>query len=127
MKLLLDTHTILWFLGDVDKLSKTALSSILNPENEKYVSIASAWELAVKIGLGKLYFEGGVDNFFSTVEENGFEILPVKRNYIKQLEELPFYHRDPFDRMLIASAAVEEMCLISTDKEFMQYSVLTLW
>jgi PIN domain nuclease of toxin-antitoxin system len=117
MKLLLDTHTILWFLGDVEKLSEAALSAILDPENEKYVSIASAWELVIKISLGKLSFEGGIANFFMTVEENDFEILPIKGEYIKQLEELPFHHRDPFDKMLIALATVERMCLISIDKK----------
>ena len=127
MKLLLDTHTILWFFGDVEKLSEAALSAILDPENEKYVSIVSAWELVIKISLGKLSFEGGIANFFITVEENGFEILPIKREYIKHLEKLPLHHRDPFDRMLIASAAVEEMSLISSDKEIIHYDVPNLW
>jgi len=127
MKLLLDTHTILWFLGDVEKLSKAALSAILEPENEKYVSIVSAWELVIKISLDKLSFEGGIANFFMVVEENGFEILPIKREYVKQLEKLPLYHRDPFDRMLIASAMAEGMNLISTDKEVIHYSVSNIW
>jgi PIN domain nuclease of toxin-antitoxin system len=127
VKLLLDTHAILWFLGDVEKLSEAALSAILKPENEKYVSIASAWELAIKIGLGKLSFEGGITNFFTTVEENGFEVLPIKEEYIKRLEKLPFHHRDPFDRILIASAITEGMKLISADREVIHYGVSNLW
>ena len=121
MKLLLDTHIVLWFLGDVEKLSKSALEAILNPENEKYVSIVSAWELAIKINLKKLTFEGGVANFFTMLADNGFELLPVKEDYIKRLETLPLFHRDPFDRMLIVSAMSEGMRLISTDESIQQY------
>ena len=127
MKLLLDTHTILWFLGDVEKLSKAALSTILEPKNEKYVSIVSAWELAIKISLNKLTFEGGMTNFFMVVEENGFAILPIKSEYVIQLGKLPLHHRDPFDRMLIASAIVEGMSFISTDKEVINYNVSNIW
>jgi len=127
MKLLLDTHAILWFLGDVEKLSKAALSAILEPKNEKYVSIVSAWELAIKISLDKLTFEGGIANFFMVVEENGFAILPIKRDYVIQLGKLPLHHRDPFDRMLIASAMSEGMNLISIDKEVIHYGVSNVW
>jgi len=93
MKLLLDTHTILWFLGDVNKLT----------------------------------FEGGMANFFMVVEDNGFAILPIKREYVIQLGKLPLHHRDPFDRMLIAFAMAEGMNLISTDKEVIHYGVSNIW
>jgi PIN domain nuclease of toxin-antitoxin system len=123
MKLLLDTHIVLWFLDDVEKLSETALAAILEPENEKYISIVSAWELAIKINLGKLTFEGGIAHFFTVVEENGFELLPVKKDYIKLLETLPLFHRDPFDRLLIASVMSEGMKLISSDANIRRYNI----
>ncbi|MDR0315284.1 MAG: type II toxin-antitoxin system VapC family toxin [Treponema sp.] len=123
MKILLDTHIFLWFLDEVEKLSEPALTAILEPKNEKYISIVSAWELALKINLGKLTFEGGIAHFFTMVEENGFELLSVKEEHIKRLETLPLLHRDPFDRMLIVSALVEGMNLISSDSNIHRYNV----
>lgn len=127
MRYLLDTHTVLWFLDDVDRLPKAVLETILDPANDKYVSIASAWELAIKISLGKLRFEGGVDHFFKVVAENGFELLPVKKGHVKRVETLPFLHRDPFDRILVASAMAEDMCLVTADGSVRQYDVASLW
>jgi len=123
MKLLLDTHIVLWFWDNVEKLSKETFSAITEPANEKYISIVSAWELAVKINIGKLTFEGGIANFFNMVEENGFELLSVKEDHIKRLETLPLHHRDPFDRLLIATAISEQMTFVTSDKEFAQYRV----
>ncbi|MCL2245051.1 MAG: type II toxin-antitoxin system VapC family toxin [Treponema sp.] len=123
MKFLLDTHIVLWFFGNVKKLPDKVLGIIMNPKNEKYVSIASAWELAIKINLGKLTFEGGVSNFFSVVEENGFKLLYIKEEHIKQLETLPVFHRDPFDRILIASAICERIKLVTTDDDVMRYGI----
>ena len=127
MNCLLDTHVVLWFLGDNEKLSKAAFDAILEPANEKYVSIVSAWELAIKIGLGKLNFEGGVENFFRTVSENGFSLLPIKEEYIKQVEKLPFLHHDPFDRLLVASVLSEDMSLITTDENIHRYDIPCIW
>ena len=123
MKLLLDTHIVLWFWDNVEKLSKEMFSAITEPANEKYISIVSAWELAIKINIGKLTFEGGVANFFKMIEENGFDLLPVKEDHIKHLETLPLHHRDPFDRLLLATAISEQMTFITSDKEFAQYGV----
>ena len=127
MKCLLDTHTVLWFFHNVEKLSGTAFKNIVDPANKKYVSIISAWELAIKISLGKLTFDGGVKNFFDTLEENGFELLPVTKRYVEQVEVLPFIHRDPFDRVLVATAIAEKMSLITADDNIRQYNVSWLW
>jgi len=127
MRLLLDTHTVLWFFDDVERLSESAYKAILDTENTKYVSIASAWEVAIKISLSKLHFEGGAANFLAMVEENGLSILPIKHEYVKLLESLPFFHRDPFDRMLIASAVSEGMCLISADANIHKYDTTIIW
>ena len=127
MRLLLDTHTVLWFFDDVEKLSGTAYKAILDSENEKYVSIASVWEIAVKISLNKLRFDGGTAGFLAALEENGFTILPIKAEYVKLLESLPFFHRDPFDRILVVSAISEGMCLVSADMNIQKYGAAIIW
>jgi PIN domain nuclease of toxin-antitoxin system len=127
MNYLLDTHAVLWFFGNVEKLSKKALEAILEPTSKKYVSIVSAWELAIKISLKKLNFEGGVDNFFKVIDENGFELLPLNEEYIKQVEILPLHHRDPFDRLLIATAISEEMSIITIDENIYNYNISYVW
>jgi PIN domain nuclease of toxin-antitoxin system len=127
MRLLLDTHTVLWFLDDVKKLSDTALRAIIDPSNEKYVSVATAWELAIKISLQKLRFNGGAANFFKAVEENGFRMIAVRREYVEIVESLPFHHRDPFDRMLVATAILANMTIITTDAAIRAYDVDCVW
>ena len=127
MKYLLDTHTILWFFDHVEKLPETVLKAIIDPVNRKCVSIVSAWKLAIKISLGKLTFEGGVSEFFNMIDENGFELLPVKAEYVNQVEALPFLHRDPFDRLLVASAMSEKMTLITADVNIQRYDVAWVW
>jgi len=127
MKLLLDTHVVLWFFSDVEKLSKKAFDAVLNTANEKYFSIVSAWELAIKISLGKMHFDGGIAELLSIVEDNGFVLLPVKAEYVKLVEVLPYIHRDPFDRMLVASAMSENIPIISADINMQQYSIPIIW
>jgi len=124
---LLDTHTVLWFFDDSGRLSKKAIDAILDAESKKYVSIVSAWEMAIKINLGKLKFDGGVTNFFSKIAENGFELFSVTEEHIKQVESLPFLHRDPFDRLLIASAISEKMTMITGDTNIHQYKIFWVW
>ena len=82
MRYLLDTHIVLWFFDEIEKLPKSTYHSILDPSSEKYVSIVSAWELAIKIGKKTIDFDGGVSEFFRMVDENGFELLPVRREHI---------------------------------------------
>jgi len=127
MKLLLDTHTVLWFFNNVENLSKTALDAILESTNDKFISIASAWELAIKISLDKLVFEGGIEQFFSVADVNGFELLPIKEKHLKHLENLPLHHRDPFDRILITSAISEGMHLMTADANIHRYEVPWIW
>jgi PIN domain nuclease of toxin-antitoxin system len=127
MRLLLDTHAVLWFLDDVKKLSDTALRAIIDPANEKYVSIATAWELAIKISLQKLSFNGGTANFFKVVEENGFIMTAVRREHVEAVETLSFHHRDPFDRILIATAASADMAIVTADANIRAYGVNCIW
>jgi len=127
MRLLMDTHAVLWFLSDAEKLSAAAFGAILEPSNEKYVSIASAWEFAVKLSIGKLKFEGGVECFLNILEDNGFGLFPIKGKHIVRLENLPFHHRDPFDRMLVATAMSEDMSIVSGDSSLSLYGVPIVW
>ena len=124
---LLDTHTVLWFFDHVEKLSKTAINAILEQKNKKYVSIASVWELAIKISLGKVTFEGGIDNFLNAIGENGFELLPIEEEHIRQVEMLPLLHRDPFDRILVASAISDSLSLVTADENIHQYNISWVW
>jgi len=121
------THTVLWSFNEVEKLSKTAIDVINDLANKKYVSIASAWELAIKISTGKLVFDGGTDLFYRTAREYGFGLLAIRQKYVKTLETLPFLHRDPFDRILVASALTEGLCLLTADTNIHLYDVVCLW
>jgi PIN domain nuclease of toxin-antitoxin system len=127
MKCLLDTHTIIWLATNSDRLSDSAKRAILDAENECSVSIASAWEVAVKCSLGKLRLEGGVSEFFRIISENGFSLIPIKSEHIECVEALPFHHRDPFDRLLVASAVTEEMSVITADENLPKYGIPVIW
>jgi len=123
----LDTHVVLWALGKKAQLPEAVAHAILDPSNEKYVSIASAWELAIKIKTGKLVFDGGVERFFHSIGENSIGLIPITEQHVKQVETLPLLHRDPFDRILISSAMTEGMCLITADTNIRLYDVSSLW
>ncbi|MDQ3373513.1 MAG: type II toxin-antitoxin system VapC family toxin [Acidobacteriota bacterium] len=128
MKLLLDTHTLLWFIAGNTNLSAFARSLIEDVSNEKFVSIASIWETAIKISIGKMSLSTPFDILFPhQLEINGFELLPVKVEHTSVVTTLPFHHRDPFDRLLIAQVIEEKMTLVSVDEIFDDYSVKRLW
>jgi PIN domain nuclease of toxin-antitoxin system len=125
---LLDTHTFLWFFDDNEKLSQNAKDLILDKNNEIFISIASIWELAIKINKKKYSFDGGIIALMNMIKENGFTILhTIKINYIKILQDLPSYHNDPFDRMIVATAIFENMAIITADQDIKRYNVKTLW
>ncbi|MCL2105907.1 MAG: type II toxin-antitoxin system VapC family toxin [Oscillospiraceae bacterium] len=128
MNVLLDTHTILWALEENEKrLTKRAFNAILSPGNQRFVSMASAWELAIKINSGKLSFEGGAKNFICQIESNGFLLLPIERTHVCRVESLPFHHRDPFDRLLVAAALCEGLTIITADENIPHYGVPCIW
>ena len=124
---LLDTHTAIWFFNGNDSLSEIAKKIILDTSNVKYLSIASVWEVAIKISIGKLDIIGKTKDFISDAENSGFTILPIRTAHLCALETLPMIHRDPFDRLLVATALAEEMRLITADKNIAQYDVSQLW
>ena len=124
---LLDTHAAIWFFNGDNAISETAKKIIFNPSNAKYLSIASAWELAIKIGLEKMKFTDKASGFISLAENNGFTILPIKTTHLSTLETLPMIHRDPFDRLLVATAIAEKMTILTADENIVKYNVGQIW
>jgi PIN domain nuclease of toxin-antitoxin system len=128
MRLLLDTHTLLWFCEGSSSLSISARSAIEDPANQTHVSHVTAWEVAIKVSLGKLSLAIPYQDLFpGALLTNGFAVLPADFRHYNQLLSLPFHHRDPFDRLLIAQALVEGMTLVSSDPHFRAYGVPVLW
>ena len=128
MRLLLDTHTVLWFALNDPSLSATAMSLILDPAHEKLVSPASDWEIAIKISAGKYALAVSFEDFFrGAIDDNGFRRLPIELRHTAALTTLPYHHRDPFDRLLAATALVEGLTLVSADSAFDAYGVTRLW
>jgi PIN domain nuclease of toxin-antitoxin system len=128
VRLLLDTHAFLWFILADPKLSLTAFTLITDPANQKHISPASYWEIAIKIRLGKYSLPGPYEAFMSQqILQNNFDILPITVSHTAVLTALPFHHRDPFDRLLVAQAMVEGIPLLSVDPALNAYPVTRLW
>lgn len=128
MRLLIDTHALIWFCEGNAILSQTARAAMLDESNERFISHATSWEMAIKFSLRKLDLKIDYETFFPGVlEANGFQLLPSCYDHYQALINLPFHHRDPFDRLLIAQAQVEKLTLITCDPEFATYDVPLLW
>ena len=125
---LLDTHSFLWWVLEDPRLSNVAHQFIANPENKVFVSVASAWEITIKAGIGKLQITGTPEMFIEKhIASNGFQVLPIELKHAVHTFQLPFHHRDPFDRILIAQSRIEQMPLLTADSLITQYTVNTLW
>ena len=120
MKLLLDTHALLWWLDGGTKLSRPAFRSIQDPENQVYVSVASAWEIVLKKTAGKLQAPDDLD---AELLRHRFEKLPVDFQHVSELQRLPPIHRDPFDRMIVAQSRVEGLRIVTRDDNMAAYAV----
>jgi PIN domain nuclease of toxin-antitoxin system len=126
--LLLDTHALLWFLWDDSQLSSTAKKEIEDPENRKLVSIASCWEISIKVGLGKLDLGEPSSSFLlREIALNNLEVLSISLEHATRVEEIPMLHRDPFDRLLVAQAICDSLVLVRADPIFDKYGVPRLW
>ncbi|MCX6182711.1 MAG: type II toxin-antitoxin system VapC family toxin [Bacteroidetes bacterium] len=123
MNLLLDTHILLWFIAGDKKLSQKQIKEISSPNNKRFVSIASVWEIAIKLSLDKLEIKGGFQTIQEFFIQNDVEILSIEFHHLNKLMKLPKHHRDPFDRIIISQALAEKLILISNDKFFEQYKV----
>ncbi len=120
MRLLLDTHALLWWLEDSPDLARTAYEAIANGENDVVVSVVSPWEMAIKTALGRLRVSG---DLLSSLEKSRLVILPVSLDHALAVASLPLHHRDPFDRMLIAQAKVEGLTVVTRDPRLEPYGV----
>ena len=126
MDFLLDTHILIWFLEGDQKLSINHRNAILNNPDKTYISISSIWEIAIKKSISKLETDFTIQETISLIEENGFELLQINCNHCYEIATLSLLHRDPFDRMLIVQAFVEDLTIITVDQHFKQYPVKVL-
>lgn len=128
MQLLLDTHALLWWINDAEELSAKARKAIANGDNDCFLSLASCWEIAIKCSLGKLTLAQSVEQFIpDQLHRNGIRLLPIDFRHVAKVAALPFHHRDPFDRLLVAQAASEKMTLVTADQAMTRYGIKCLW
>ena len=128
MRFLLDTHTFIWWVADDPQLSLSAKTIISNPDNEIYFSVVSAWEIIIKVGTGKFSLSEPPEIYIpSRITSNQFETLTVQMPHILRINGLPNFHKDPFDRLLIAQSLVEDLSLITVDQAIAQYPLKTIW
>ncbi len=128
MTVLLDTHAFLWFVLDSPQLSDTARELIADPASDVLVSPASYWEIAIKVSLSKLDLHASYEEFMARgIEGNQFDVLPINTRHTAVVSKLPFHHRDPFDRLLVAQATVEQLAIVSADSALDAYEVTRLW
>lgn len=128
MRLLLDTQAFIWVVSAPERLSQRARKAIRDPINEVHVSAATAWEIAIKVRTGKVAIAGDLQRFVpDEMAANSFSALPVTIEHALRVAALPMIHRDPFDRLLVAQAAVEELALVTSDGQVRRYPVRTIW
>lgn len=126
-KLLLDTHTFLWYFQDDRRLSLETIELLENPENNLYLSIVSLWEIAIKINIGKLHLECTFQELLTLLDRFNIKVLPITVLNIESYLSLPLHHRDPFDRILVAQVMNHSLILISCDIVFDAYSIQRAW
>jgi PIN domain nuclease of toxin-antitoxin system len=128
MKVVLDTHAFLWWITDDDQLPSSARSIIGNRENELFLSAATGWEVAIKAKLGRIHLPAKVDSFIAKqLELNDIYSLPIHMSHALNVYNLPNYHRDPFDRLIISQAQLEKMSILTTDPQIARYGVKVVW
>ena len=120
---LLDTHIFLWSLDEIKRLTKEVTKILKDPQNRIFVSVATAWEISIKHKKGKLPLKTTLEECF---RKSNFEVLEINLPHILQLENLPNYHKDPFDRMLVAQAIIEKLMIITQDEKIKKYDVSVL-
>lgn len=128
MRLLLDTHAFLWWVDGGTRVSVRARRAIANPANDCLLSIVSVWEMAIKVSLGKLRLPTSPERFVADqLAANHFNVLTCDLHHVCRLANLPFRHRDPFDRLLVSQALSDSLRIVSADPIFQKYGVKRLW
>ncbi len=128
MKLLLDTHTFIWLDSNTARLSQYVRDLCQDQNNSLILSVVSVWEMQIKSQLGRLKLKLPlVELVKSQQKTNQIEVLPVRLEHALELDKLPLHHKDPFDRLLVAQANIEDAVLLSKDEAFAKYSVKTVW
>lgn len=127
MRVLLDTHSVLWLITEDPSLPERARSIAKATSNACFVSAASLWEISIKHSIGKLHLKTGLDHIFLLIRQTGFEVLPITERHMLESAKLPFHHRDPFDRMLVAQAACEDLTVMTKDPQFFAYGTAVVW
>lgn len=123
MRTLLDTHVLIWYLEGNQSLSKTRRQMIVNAANDIFVSMASLWEISIKIGNGKLKISRSMTDILQQLADQSIALLSIKSGHVLQVTTLPWHHRDPFGRMIIAQAQVEFLSVMTNDGSFADYKV----
>jgi PIN domain nuclease of toxin-antitoxin system len=127
MNLLLDTHAFIWFVEGSPELSLKAKNAILDENNVKYVSIVSLWEMSIKVAQGKLNLKSPFETVLEDVYNNGFKLYDIKFDHLLKNTELDWHHRDPFDRLLISQAIIDDFTVITKDGNFPSYPIQIIW
>lgn len=128
MRVLIDTHAFLWFITNDPKLSSAARTTIADTSHQILVSPATYWEIAIKTSIGKYPLSVPFETFITHgIDDNDFSILTIEPKHAAALINLPFHHRDPFDRLIIAQAMIEQIAIVSADKVFDAYPVTRVW
>jgi PIN domain nuclease of toxin-antitoxin system len=128
MNALLDTHAFIWWVTDASQLSRNAKDFISDPDNQIFFSVASAWEIIIKVNTGKLNIPEEVGTYItSRVTDNRFKVLGIELAHVIQVAKLPDLHRDPFDRIILAQSQVMGIPIITIDRLIVQYDVAIIW
>jgi PIN domain nuclease of toxin-antitoxin system len=125
MRFLLDTRTLVWYLEGNKKLAPRQRELIINPRNDVLVSVVSLWELAIKSSVGELTLSRSLGDIIAQLDVQSIKILGIERGHVLQVEKLPFHHRDPFARMIVAQAKVEFLTVITQDSILQSYEIKT--
>jgi PIN domain nuclease of toxin-antitoxin system len=127
MKLLVDTHAFLWFMAGDAQLSRPARRSIETSAGDWWLSAASVWEMAIKSSLGRLTLPAPATEYFAEKAQKGLRVLAIDWPHAAAVERLPFHHRDPFDRLIVAQAQSDRLAVVTKDSVFRKYGVTVVW
>jgi PIN domain nuclease of toxin-antitoxin system len=127
MSYLLDTHALIWYFEDSAELPLKIAQLIDNPSYRKFINVASLWEIAIKLSIGKLDMQLSFDELVDAIESSDLIVIPIKTDCLKGLSKLPLVHKDPFDRLIISSALQEGLTIMTVDENIQKYNVPWIW